>query len=183
MAEERAALNDQAQQVHAESYRLMLDQNASNKVMRRRHQSRLPPVYEARNLFNTQGAGTSNSPVVNWVEAPRTGAPDQPRTIGLPQQNQDPPQYVPPPLGHFRTPLDYMIDAASRLAAIPMEGDSPAAVETRRARDLLQTPMVQQQAYSYGRDRIHSTPRPSWSYNRHVEEPAVSSSVRNHNPP
>ena len=76
MAEERAALNDQAQQVHAESYRLMLDQNASNEVMRRRHQSRLPPVYEARNLFNTPGVGTSDPPMVNRVEAPRTGAPD-----------------------------------------------------------------------------------------------------------
>ena len=53
MAEERTALDAQAQQVHAESYRLMLDQNASNEVMRRRHQSRLPPVYEAMNLFST----------------------------------------------------------------------------------------------------------------------------------
>ena len=42
-----------------------------------------------------------------------------------------------------------MIAAALRLAAIPMEGDSLAAIETRRARDLLQTAVVQQQAYSY----------------------------------
>jgi len=76
-----------------------------------------------------------------------------------------------------------MIAAASRLAAIPMEGESPAAVETRRARDLLQTAMVQQQAYSYSRDRIHSTPRPSRSYSRHIDEPAVSSSARNRDAP
>ena len=76
-----------------------------------------------------------------------------------------------------------MIAAASRLAAIPMEGDSLAAVETRRARDLLQTAVVQQQAYSYSRDRILSTPRPRKSYSRHMDEPAMSSSVRCHNAP
>jgi hypothetical protein len=45
----------------------MLDQNASNEVMRRRHLSGLPPIYEARYLFNTPGAGTSNPPVANRV--------------------------------------------------------------------------------------------------------------------
>ena len=74
-----------------------------------------------------------------------------------------------------------MIAASSRLAAIPMEGDSIAAVETRHARDLLQTAVVQQQAYSYSRDRIHSTPRPSPSYSRRMDEPEVSSSARHHN--
>ena len=58
MAAERAELDAQA-------YRLMLDQNASNDVMRRRYRSHLPPVYKGRNLFNTPGAGTSNQPVVN----------------------------------------------------------------------------------------------------------------------
>ena len=76
-----------------------------------------------------------------------------------------------------------MIAAASRLAAIPMEGDSLATIEMRRARDLLQTAVVQQQAYSYSRDRIHSTPRPSKSYSRHIDEPEVSSSARRHNAP
>ena len=88
---------------------------------------------------------------------------------------------MPTPLGHFSSPLDNMIAAASRLAAIPMEGDSIAAVETRRARDLLQTVVVQQQAYSYSRDRIHSTPHPSPSYSRHMDEPEVSSSARRRN--
>ena len=74
-----------------------------------------------------------------------------------------------------------MIAAASRLAAIPMEGDSIAAIETRRARDLLQTAVVQQQAYSYSRDRIHSTPRPSPSYSRRMDEPEVSSSAQHRN--
>ena len=84
MAMERAALDAQAQQIQADSFRLTLDQNASNEIMRRRHQSRLPPVYDARNLFNTPGAGTSDPPVVNRaVEAPVTGAPVQPRTMDL----------------------------------------------------------------------------------------------------
>ena len=64
-----------------------------------------------------------------------------------------------------------------------MEGDSLAAIETRRASDLLQTAIVQQQAYSYSRDRIHSTPRPSKSYSRHIDEPAMSSSARPHDAP
>ena len=72
-----------------------------------------------------------------------------------------------------------MIAAASRLAAIPMEGDSIEAVETRRVRDPLQTVVVQQQAYSYS--RIHSTPRPSPSYSRRMDEPEVSSSARHRN--
>ena len=76
-----------------------------------------------------------------------------------------------------------MIAAASRLAAIPMEGDSLAAIETRRARDLLQTAVVQQQAYSYSRDRIHPTPCPSKSYSRHIDEPEVSSSAQRRNAP
>ena len=59
-----------------------------------------------------------------------------------------------------------------------MEGDSLAAVETRRARDLLQTAVVQQQAYSYNRHIIHSTPHPSKSYSRHMDEPVVSSSAQ-----
>ena len=80
MAAERAELD-------AQVYRLMLDQNASNDVMRRRYRSHLPPVYEARNLFNTPGAGTSNQPVVNRVEAHRTGALVQPRTVDPPHEN------------------------------------------------------------------------------------------------
>ena len=80
MAMERAALDAQA-------YRLMLDQNASHEVMKRKYRSRLPLVFEARDLFNTPGAGTSNSLEVNRAEAPRTGAPVQPRLMDLPRQN------------------------------------------------------------------------------------------------
>ena len=72
--------------------------------------------------------------------------------------------------------------AASRLAALPTDGESPVTIEARRARDLLQTALNQQQAYSHSRERIHSTPRPSQSYSRHVEEPAVSSNARHRNP-
>ena len=78
MTAERAALD-------AQTYRLMLDQSASNDVMRRRYRSHLPPVYEAMNLFDTPGAGTSNPPVVNRVEAPGTGAPVQRRTMDPPR--------------------------------------------------------------------------------------------------
>jgi len=90
---------------------------------------------------------------------------------------------MPTPPAHLSTPLDNMIVVAYRLAAIPTEGESPAAVETRRARDLLQTSMVQQHDYSYSQDRIHSTPRMSKSYSRHIDEPAVSSSARSHDVP
>ena len=156
----------------------MLDKNASNDVLRRRHQSRLPADYNAMNLFGTPGAGTSNPAAVNRTVVPRTGAPDQPQVMGPPQRTNNPLRYTTPPPGHFSTPLDNKIAAASRLAAIPIEGESPAAVETRRARDLLQTAQTQQQAYSYSRDRVHSTPRPSKSYSRHIDEPEVSSSAR-----
>ena len=109
MAEERAALDAQAQRIQSQSYWLMLDQNASNEVMRRRHQTRLPSVYEARNLFNTPGAGTSNPAVVNRAEAPGTGTPVQPHTTDPPRQNNNPPQHMPMPLGHYSNPLDNMI--------------------------------------------------------------------------
>nr|XP_020189043.1 uncharacterized protein LOC109774690 [Aegilops tauschii subsp. strangulata] len=51
MAKERASLYAQAQWIQSESYRLMLDQNASNDVMRRRHRSHLPPVYEKKGII------------------------------------------------------------------------------------------------------------------------------------
>ena len=152
--------------------------------MRRRHRSHLPPVYEPRNLFNTPGARTSDPPVVNWtVEAPGAGAPVQPRVMGSPRVNNTPPQHVLMPPGHYSNPLDNMIAAATRLAALPVEGESPTAIETRRARELLQTALAQQTAYSYSHEPIHSTPRPSRSYSRHIDSPAVSSSERGRNQP
>ena len=87
LAAENTRMATERAELEAQAYRLMLDQNASNDVMRRRYRSHLPPVYEARNLFNTPGAGTSNQPVVNRVEAPGTGAPVQPRTMDPPRQN------------------------------------------------------------------------------------------------
>ena len=60
MAAERAALDVRAQQLQAETFRLSVDLNASNEVMRRRHQktqSRLPLTLDPRNLFHTPGAG------------------------------------------------------------------------------------------------------------------------------
>ena len=127
--------------------------------MRRRHRSHLPPSYEPRNLFNTPGAGTSNQPVLNRTEATGTGAPAQPRTMDPPRQNIVP-QYVPMPLGHYSNPFDNIVAAVSRLAALPMDGESRVAIETRRAREPLQTSLIQQQAYSHSRERIHSPPPP-----------------------
>ena len=134
MAAQQAVLDAQAQRIQADSYRLRVDQNASHKVLRRKQQSHLPLVYESRDLFNTPGAGASNLPVVNWIVEPP----------GQPHMNITPPQHVMTPSGHYSTPLDNMIAAATRLAALPVEGETPMAVETRRARELLQTALVQQ---------------------------------------
>ena len=185
MTAERAALDAQTQLIQAQSFRLTMDQNASNEVMRRRHQkaqSRLPPVYDPRNLFNTPGAGPSNPPEIT---APGVGTPLQLQVIRPPRVNTTPPQYVPIPPGHYANPLENMVAAAARLAALPIDGDSPTAVETRRVRELLQTALAQQEAYSYSRDRIHSTPRPgqSPSYSRHMASATGSSNVRCHDLP
>ena len=96
-----------------------------------------------------------------------------------------PPQYVLIPPGHYANPLENMVAAAARLAALPIDGDSPTAIETRRVRELLQTALAQQEAYSYSRDRILSTPRPgrSPSYSRHMESEALSSSAQRRNQP
>src|SRR3954470_9765136 len=110
MTAERAALD-------AHAYRLMLDQNASHEVLKRKYRSRLPPVFEARDLFNTPGAGTSNPPVVNRAEAPGTGTPVHPRLMDLPRQNTIVPQVVPTPPGHYSNPMDNLVAATSRLEA------------------------------------------------------------------
>ena len=138
----------------------------------------MPPVFEARDLFNTPGAGTSNPLEGNRAEAPGTGAPVQPRRMDPPRQNTVIPQAVSTPPGHYSNPMDNLVASAARLEAIPIEGDSPQAIETRWVKELLRTALDQQEAYSYSRDRIHSTPRPSRSYSRCMEEPTVSSNER-----
>ena len=122
LAAERAALDAQTQLIQAQSFQLTMDQNASNEVMRRRHQktqSRLPPVYDPRNLFNTPGAGSSNPP---GVIVPGSGTPIQPMVMGPPQVPPAPPQYVPIPPGHYNNPLENMVAAAAWLAALPVDG-------------------------------------------------------------
>ena len=145
--------------------------------MYRRQQTRLPSVYEARNLFGTPGEGTSNHPEVNRGGAPGTGASVQPPAT---ERNRQvvPTPHVPTPPGHYSNPLDNIVIAASRLAALPIEGTSPMAMEARRAKELLDTALTQQQAYSYSRERIHSIPCHSRSYTRHWDESEVSSSER-----
>ena len=68
LATERAALDTRAQRLQLDAYQLMMSLNASNEVMRRRHQktqSRLPPNYDLRVLFATPGSGPSNPPDAN----------------------------------------------------------------------------------------------------------------------
>lgn len=81
MAAERAALNARAQQLQSEAFQLSMNLNASNEVMRRRHQktqSRLPMTYDPRNLFHTPGAGPSNPPEANRITTPGARAAGQP---------------------------------------------------------------------------------------------------------
>ena len=57
-----------------------------------------------------------------------------------PSPNQTLPQrFLTPPPGHFSNLVDNMLAAATQLAAIPIEGESPVAVETWNAVELLQT--------------------------------------------
>ena len=143
MAAERAALDARAQQLQAETFRLSVDLNASNKVMRRKRQktqSHLPLTLDPRNLFHTLGAGGSKPREANWVTTP--GAPVQHRTMEPPRMNTAP-HYIATPSGHFSNPMENLITTSAHLAALPMEGDSPAAIETRRVRELLQTALAQ----------------------------------------
>ena len=111
--------------------------------MRRKHRSRLPLVFEARDLFNTPGARTGNPLEGNRAEAPGTGALVQPCQMDPPHQNIVIPQAVLTPPGHYSNPMDNRVVAAARLEAIPIEGDSPQAVETRRVKEFLRTALVQ----------------------------------------
>ena len=125
LAAESARITAERAALDAQAYRLMLDQNASHEVMRRKYRSCLPPVFEARDLFNTPGAGTSNPLEGNRAEAPETGAPVQPRLMNPPCQNTAIPQDVSTPPGHYSNPMDNLVATAARLEAIPIEGDSP----------------------------------------------------------
>src|SRR3954465_12370361 len=107
--------------------------NTSNEVMRRRHQktqSRLPPVYDPQNLFATPGAGPSNPPGANQLMTSGAGGPVQPQVTTPLYGNMGPPRYVPIPPGHFSNPMENLIAASTRLAALPVDGDDPTAVET-----------------------------------------------------
>ena len=115
------------------------------------------------------------------------GGPVQPREMPPPHVSMAPPRYVPIPKGHFSNPMENLIAASARLAALPMDGDDPTAVETRRVRELLQMALAQQETYSYSPDMIHSTPPPwlapprqnrSPSYSRHTESEALSSNAQ-----
>ena len=140
LATERAALDARAQRLQSEAYQLTMSLNASNEVMRRRHQksqSRLPPVYDPQNLFATPGAGPSNAPDANQFMTGGTGGAAQPRETAPLHGNMAPPRYIPIPPGHFSKPMENLIAASARLAALPVDGDDPTVVETRRIRELV----------------------------------------------
>ena len=151
---------------------------------------RRPPrstLFPYTTLFRSPGAGLSNPPDANQFMTAGTGGPAQPREMVPPHGNMAPPRYVPIPPCHFSNPMENLIAASTRLAALPMVGDDPAPVETRRVRELLQTALAQQETYSYSRDRTHSTPPPwlapprqnrSPSYSRHMESEALSSNTQ-----
>ena len=123
MATERAALDDESQRIQAENFWLSLDQNASNAILRRTHQNRLPLEYDARNLFNMLGAGLSNPPeLTQAVEVPVTGATTQPCVADPPRLNLTPPQQVSTPPGHYSNPLDNMIVVASGARQVSCDG-------------------------------------------------------------
>ena len=61
-AVENARMATERAELEAQAYRIRLDQNASEEVMRRRYRSHLPSGYEPRNLLNTLGAGGSAPP-------------------------------------------------------------------------------------------------------------------------
>ena len=114
--------------------------NASNEVMRRTHQktqSRLPPNYDPRVLFATPGAGPSNPPDANQFMTSGAGGPAQRQEMPPPHMSMVPPRYVPVPEGHFSNPMENLIAVSARLAALPVDGDDPTAVETRRIRELV----------------------------------------------
>ena len=71
-----------------------------------------------------------------------TGAMAQPRITNPPSVDLTPPQRMSTPLGHFSNTLDNMIVVASWLVALPVEGESPVAVEAWKAVELLQTAMA-----------------------------------------
>ena len=87
LATERAALDARAQQLQSEAFQLTMNLNASNEVMRRRHQktqSRLPPTYDPRVLFATPGAGPSNPPDANQLMTSGAGGLAQVERCHLP---------------------------------------------------------------------------------------------------
>ena len=104
-----------------------------------------------------------------------------------PHMSVAPPRYVPIPEGHFSNPMENLIAASARLAALPVGGDDPTVVETRRIRELIQTALAQQEIYSYNRDRFNSAPPPwmvpprqnrSQSYSRHIGSEVLSRDVQ-----
>ena len=81
-----------------------------------------------RNLFHTPGANPSYPPEANRITTP--GALVQPRAMEPPRMYTALPHYAPTRPGHFSNPLENLIAVSARLAALPMEGDSPIAIET-----------------------------------------------------
>ena len=69
-------------ELDSQAFRLRMDQVSAQGIRNRRYQSRLPPVYEAMNLFGTPGAGASNNLEINRGGALGDGD-DEATDVGL----------------------------------------------------------------------------------------------------
>ena len=74
------------------------------------------------------------------------------------------------PAGHYRNPADNLYAATVALDRIPL-GDSPAAIETRQAIEMLRTAVAQQAQYPHRKSALHSTTYRSHPRSYHGESP------------
>ena len=74
------------------------------------------------------------------------------------------------PAGHYHNPADNLYAATVALDRILL-GDSPAAIETRHAIEMLRTAMAQQAQYPHRKSALHSTTYRSHPRSHHGESP------------
>ena len=85
--------------------------------------------YDAVEYVATEGLFAGTGSDTFSPNAPMTRAMAQPRVTYPPRLDLTSPLQVLTPSGHYSNLLDNMIAAVSRLAALLLEGHSPAAVE------------------------------------------------------
>ena len=74
------------------------------------------------------------------------------------------------PAGHYHNPADNLYAAIVALDRIPL-GDSPAAMETRQAIEMLRIAVAQQAQYPHRKSALHSTTYRSHPRSYHGESP------------